>query len=123
MRSTAEHFLKETATRALAKANLDIKDVDCIVVNTPTAWHAEFSANSLGVAYQHVVNTFPEVANIGPVLMPYNTFDAASRGVIKSGDIVLLYGFGGQAEASAAIFRWPDVILGPMPEKATIVNP
>jgi 3-oxoacyl-[acyl-carrier-protein] synthase-3 len=123
LRTTAEPYLLYTTEGALAKAGLGIKDIDVVVLNTPTAWHAEFSANALGIEPDRVVNTFPQVANIGPVLMPFNAYTAAANGRIKAGDRVLLYGFGGQAEASAAVFRWPHVVLAAPPKDASVVNP
>ncbi|MDX7989967.1 3-oxoacyl-ACP synthase III family protein [Xenorhabdus sp. Reich] len=123
LRATAEPYLVQTTKGALAKAGLELQDIDFLVVNTPTAWHAEFSANVLGIEPDRVVNTFPQVANIGPVLMPFNAYTAAADGRIKPGDNVLMYGFGGQAEASAAVFRWPHVILAAPPKEASIINP
>jgi len=123
LRVTAQPYLVCTVKRALAKAGLVLKDIDVVVLNTPTAWHAEFSAKALGVESDRVVNTFPQVANIGPVLMPFNAYTAANNGRIKPGNTVLLYGFGGQAEASAAVFRWPQVALAVPPEDASVVNP
>ncbi|OTA21506.1 3-oxoacyl-ACP synthase [Xenorhabdus beddingii] len=123
LRATAEPYLLQTVEGALAKAGLELKDIDFVVVNTPTAWHAEFSANVLGIEPSRVVNTFPQVANIGPVLVPFNAYTAAAEGRIKFGDNVLMYGFGGQAEASAAIFRWPNVILAAPPKAASVINP
>ncbi|WXK34702.1 3-oxoacyl-ACP synthase (plasmid) [Mycetohabitans rhizoxinica] len=123
LRTTAEPYLLYTTEGALAKAGLEIKDIDVVVLNTPTAWHAEFSANALGIELDRVVNTFPQVANIGPVLMPFNAYTATANGRIKAGDRVLLYGFGGQAEASAAVFRWPHVVLAAPPKDASVVNP
>ncbi|UUM21453.1 3-oxoacyl-ACP synthase III family protein [Mycoavidus sp. SF9855] len=123
LRVTAEPYLVHTTQGALAKAGLELKDIDTVVLNTPTAWHAEFSANALGLEHDRVVNTFPQVANIGPVLMPFNAYTAAADGRIKPGNMVLLYGFGGQAEASAAVFRWPHVVLAAPPEDALVINP
>lgn len=123
LRATAQPYLAYTAERALAKTGLTLKDIDVVVPNTPTAWHAEFSAKALGIESERVVDTFPQVANIGPVLMPFNAYTAANSGKIKPGNTVLLYGFGGQAEASAAVFRWPQVALAAPPENASVVNP
>lgn len=122
LRATAQPYLVSMTKGALAKANLTLKDIDIVVINTPTAWHAEFSANALGIELSRVVNTFTQVANIGPVLIPFNAYTAAMNGLIKHGDIVLLYGFGGQAEASAAVFRWPHVVLGSSPKDASVIN-
>ncbi|MFG2907384.1 3-oxoacyl-ACP synthase III family protein [Kitasatospora sp. NPDC048286] len=122
LRYTAEPFLLETVDGALEAAGATRDDVAAFIVNTPTAWHADFSARALKVASERVVNTFPRVANIGPVLMPFNAFTAASQGLIKPGDLTVLYTFGGQAEAGAAVFRWSDTILAPEPEPATVFN-
>lgn len=123
LRATAEPYLVATTQAALTKARLAIDDIDITVVNTPTAWHAEFSAHALGLAPQRVMNSFPQVANIGPVLIPYNLHIAATEGRLKPGDRVLLYGYGGQAEACAAVLRWPDVILAPCIENAAVIEP
>lgn len=113
LRATAKPYLVGTVEGALEAAQLKIDDIDVVVPNTPTAWHARFSADTLGLDPDRVVNTFPSVANIGPALMPVNTHLAAVEGRIKPGDRVLLYTFGGQAEAGAAVVRWPSVRLGP----------
>lgn len=122
LRATAQPYLVSMAKGALAKAGLTLKDIDFVIINTPTAWHAEFSANVLGIELNRIVNTFKQVANIGPVLIPFNAYTAAINGLIKYGDTVLFYGFGGQAEASAAIFRWPHVVLASPPKDALYIN-
>lgn len=123
LRATAEPHLLRSCDGALRKAGIERGDVDQFVVNTPTAWHAEFSARALDVDPKRVVDTFPQVANIGPVLMPMNAFVAASQGRIQRGDIVVLYTFGGQAESGAAVMRWPDTALAPAPQDAIAINP
>lgn len=119
LRATAKPYLLGTVEGALEAARLKIDDIDVVVPNTPTAWHARFSADALGIDPDRVVNTFPSVANIGPALMPVNAHLAAVEGRIAPGDRVLLYTFGGQAEAGAAVIRWPSVLLGPAPAGAS----
>ncbi|MFD5558634.1 3-oxoacyl-ACP synthase III family protein [Streptomyces sp. NPDC127068] len=122
LRHTAEPYLIRASDGALRAAGASRDDVAAFVVNTPTAWHADFSARALGVTPDKVVDTFPHVANIGPALMPFNAHTAASRGRITTGDLVVLYTFGGQAEAGAAVFRWSTTALAPEPEPATVID-
>ncbi|APG50849.1 TPA: 3-oxoacyl-ACP synthase [Providencia stuartii] len=122
LRSTAEYYLKQTVKGALAKAKLSINDIDCVALNAPTAWHAEFSANVLGIEPKRVINTFPQFAYNGPAMMPIHLYTAAIQKSIKPGGIMLLYAYGGQTEASAAVLRWPNVILGAPPEPASVID-
>jgi 3-oxoacyl-[acyl-carrier-protein] synthase III len=89
-----------------------LSEVDCFVFNTPTAWYADFCARALGVPRERTVDTYPEYANIGPALMPVNLLRAAESGVVKPGDLVLLYTVGSVSSAGAALLRWGNVGLG-----------
>ncbi|WP_335674120.1 3-oxoacyl-ACP synthase III family protein [Providencia stuartii] len=122
IRTTAEQYLTHTVKGALCQAKLSIGEIDCVALSTTTAWHAEFSANVLGIDKTRVINTYPQIAYAGLSTVPFNLYTAASQQMIKPGEIILLYGYGGQTEASAAIFRWNDISLGPPPDDATIIN-
>ncbi|WP_437952792.1 3-oxoacyl-[acyl-carrier-protein] synthase III C-terminal domain-containing protein [Sorangium sp. So ce296] len=112
LRTTAEPYLLKACRGALKAAKVDIDDVALFVVNTPTAWHASFSARALKIDPERIVDTFPLYGNIGPALMPVNLHHGARTRRLRRGDLVLLYTFGGQAEATAAVIRWGDVRLG-----------
>ncbi|ELZ5941281.1 3-oxoacyl-ACP synthase III family protein [Providencia vermicola] len=122
LRATSEYYLKRTVDSALLKANVTIEQIDCVALNTPTAWHAEFSANALGIAKERVVNTFPQNAYSGPAMVPIHLYMAATQKLIKPGSLVVLYAYGGHSEASAAVLRWSDVSLGEPPAPAFVVD-
>jgi 3-oxoacyl-[acyl-carrier-protein] synthase-3 len=122
LRDTAQPFLEECCAGALAAAGVKISDIDYFAVNTPTAWFADFAARALHVDRAKIENTHDDYANIGPVLTPANLFHAASAGRIKPGDLVLIYAIGSVSSAGAAVMRWGDVALGPLPEPPAVVE-
>jgi 3-oxoacyl-[acyl-carrier-protein] synthase-3 len=112
LRETAEPFLTACVGRALEKAQLAAADIDLFVFNTPTAWYTNFCADVLGVSDTRSVNVHPLYANVGPVLMPANLFQAAAEGRVKPGATVLLYAVGSISNATAAVLRFPTLRLG-----------
>ncbi len=122
LRDTAEPFLVECCDGALKAAGVAKSDIDFFVVNTPTAWFANFAARVLGVDRIRVYDSHQRYANIGPVLTPANLHHAATEGLIKPGNLVLMYAIGSVSSAGAAVMRWGDVALGPMPEAPGLVQ-
>lgn len=105
LRDTAEPFLRRCVDGALGKAQLSVDDVDAFVCNTPTAWYTAFCADALGIPAAKCVNAHPEIANVGPVLMPANLQLAARRGLLRPGSVVLLYAIGSVSNATATVVR------------------
>ncbi|HEY1955562.1 MAG TPA: 3-oxoacyl-[acyl-carrier-protein] synthase III C-terminal domain-containing protein [Polyangiaceae bacterium] len=116
IRETSEPYLRRCCNEALRKAGKKIEDIDCLLVNTPTAWYAKFCAAALGFDYARTEDTYPLYANCGPVLLPSNMYRAAKRGLLKPGALVLTYTIGSTSSASSSVMRWGDAALGPDPE-------
>ena len=112
LHDTAEPYLRACCQGALDSAGLRIEDVDFAIFNTPTAWYADFGAAVLGIDRERTISTYPVYTNIGPALMPANLYEAASRGLVSPGDIVLLYSVGSASTAMAVVMRWGEVRLG-----------
>ena len=110
---TAEPHLVECAEGAARAAGVRLADIDFLVCNTPTAWFSAFAARALGIECSRTISTFPRTGNIGCALMPANLHAAACAGLVKKGDLVLVYSVGSVSTASAAVIRWGDVALGP----------
>jgi 3-oxoacyl-[acyl-carrier-protein] synthase-3 len=113
LRTSAEPALTGTVTAALQAARVTVDDISFFVFHNGTAWHCAGSVRALGIDPDRTLDTFPRYGNIGPAIMPVTAHTAALEHRIRGGDLVLLYGFGGQAEAIAAVVRWGDVALGP----------
>jgi 3-oxoacyl-[acyl-carrier-protein] synthase-3 len=114
-RNTAEPYLREVVDAALAKAKLSLSDIDFCVFNTPTAWYADFCAQTLGVPRDRYHSVYPRYANIGAALMPATLYHAIQEGKVSPGDHVLLYSVGSTSTVAAIVIRVGDIALGPYP--------
>lgn len=109
---TGEPYMREACFGALERAGIGIEDVSCMVVNTPTAWYADFACRVLRLPRERVVSTYRHFANTGTALLPINMHASATRGLMKPGDWVLMYAVGSVSTAVATVVRWSDVALG-----------
>ncbi len=119
-RESCTQFLEPCTDGALERAGVKRDDVDFFIFNTPNAWFAKFAARVLGVDPERTISSYPEVANVGPALMPANLHQAAREKRLKKGDLVLAYTLGSVASAGAVVMRWGDVALAPAPAPGTI---
>ncbi len=117
LRQTSERALIECCEGAAKAAGVTLDQIDFFAMPTPMAWYASFCAKQLGFPIEKTINTHPLYANTGPVLMPTNLHHAAATGRIRTGDLVMLHTVGIVANASAAVVRWGDVGLGPVPAR------
>lgn len=115
LHDTAEPYVRACCLGAADSAGLKLEDIDFFVFNTPTAWYADFCADTLGVSRERTISTYPIYTNIGLALMPANLHAAATQGRIAPGDRVLLYAVGSTSTAMAVIIEWGEVALGPTP--------
>jgi 3-oxoacyl-[acyl-carrier-protein] synthase III len=109
---TGEPYMREACFGALAKAGIGVRDVACMVVNTPTAWYADFASRVLGIPRDRIVSTYERFANTGAALMPMNLHESVHQGKLTPGDWVLLYAVGSVSTAVATVMRWSDASLG-----------
>jgi 3-oxoacyl-[acyl-carrier-protein] synthase-3 len=115
LRDTAEPYIKTCVGETLRKAGVGVDDVDYFVCNTPLAWYADFCAKAVGFPSSKITNTHPLYANTGPALLGGNMLHAAHAGALRDGALVCIYSVGSTATASAALFRWTPVAMGPLP--------
>jgi 3-oxoacyl-[acyl-carrier-protein] synthase-3 len=123
LRDTVEVYLLECTEGVLDKAGLRLNDIDFFVTTTPVAWFSRFAAAVLGFEQSRTIDTHALYANTGPVLVPTNLHAAASAGRIHKGDLVLVYQMGSVSSRMAAIMRWGDVRLGPLPAEGVVELP
>lgn len=119
LRENSERYLLECCHGALDRAGVEIGEIDRLVVNTPLAWYAAFCARALGVDRGRTLSVYPLYANVGPALLGLNLLHAAHWKEFAADDLVLLYTVGSVSSCSAAVVRWGDVALGPLPRGVT----
>ncbi len=110
---SGEPVMREACLGALRRAGIGIEAISCLVVNTPTAWYADFACDVLGIDRSRAVSTYERFANTGTALLPINMHESACRGMLRDGDWVLLYAVGSVSTAVATVMRWSEVGLGP----------
>lgn len=110
---SGEPVMREACFGALERAGIGVQDVSCLVVNTPTAWYADFACEVLGIARSKAISTYERFANTGTALLPINLHESVTRGMLRDGDWVLMYAVGSVSTAVATVMRWSDVALGP----------
>jgi 3-oxoacyl-[acyl-carrier-protein] synthase-3 len=118
LRDSAGEYLQRCVHGAVAAAGIELSDVDFFAFNTPTAWYADFCVRELGIRHEQTIDTYPQYANGGPVLWPTNLHHAASAGLVRPGNLVLVYSVGSVSSAGATVMRWGEVGLGPLPTRS-----
>lgn len=116
IRASTGPYLRRCTAGALEAARVDLAEIETFVFGSQMAWLADYSAEILGIDRAQTVNIYPWYGNIGPTSILVGLHHAAALKKIRQGDLVCLYIFGGQAQASAAVIRWGDTCLGPMPQ-------
>lgn len=119
LRDTSEQFLHECVAGALVQSGVELGEIDHFVFNTPLAWYASFCAKSLRVDPERTLSVYPLYANVGPCLPGLTLHHAARWQNYRKGDLVMVYSVGSVSSCAAAVFRWGDVALGPLPEGAS----
>lgn len=111
---SGEPTMRDACLGALARAGIGADDVACFVVNTPTAWYADFACRVLGIDRSKTVSTYERFANTGTALLPINLHESVRTNKLRDGDWVLMYAVGSVSTAVATVMRWSDVALGPV---------
>lgn len=101
-------FCQEACAGALAKAGMQMTDVAFYVGAQSQGWFVEGCRLGLGLSRAQTIDTFAEIANIGPATLPFNLHRARQEGRIRSGDVVLLYSPGIGLTRAAAVYRWGE---------------
>jgi 3-oxoacyl-[acyl-carrier-protein] synthase-3 len=112
------HDLPAVFDGALAEAGLDRGDLRMVIVPTSTAWFTAFARDHLRLRDDQLIDTFPQLGNTGPVLVPQNLHCALAAGRLRPGDAVGLIAMGSLSTCGAAVMRLGDVAVGPPPPGA-----
>ena len=82
------------------------EDIDWFVPHQANARIIEASAKKLGIPIEKVVRTVGMHGNTSAASIPMALADAAKRGMIKRGDLLLLEAMGGGFTWGAVLLRW-----------------
>ena len=102
----AVRIMVESTKKSLHKAGLTIDDVKLCVPHQANLRIIEAACRQLGIPMERTAVTLHETGNTSSASIPLALFDAANRGRLSNGDVVLLVGFGAGMTAASALIEW-----------------
>jgi 3-oxoacyl-[acyl-carrier-protein] synthase-3 len=102
----AVRIMVDSAQKSLAKAGLTTADVSLCVPHQANLRIIEAACRQLGIPMERTAVVLHETGNTSSASIPLAWFSAADAGRMKSGDIVLLVGFGAGMTAASAVIEW-----------------
>ncbi len=98
--------LCEATLEVLARAGLDLADVDLFVYHQANARILDAVGERLGLPADRVVDCIDRFGNTSSATIPIALADAEARGLLRDGDTVLLGAFGAGLTWGAGLLRW-----------------
>ena len=102
----ATEILAQATLQALEKANVRLADVKLIVPHQANARIIEAAGKRLGVGADVMVNGIANYGNTSTASIPLALKDALAEGRLKSGDHLVLVGFGAGLTWGACVIKW-----------------
>ncbi|MCC5468337.1 beta-ketoacyl-ACP synthase III [Pelosinus baikalensis] len=102
----AVKVMGETTLKALKNANLTENDITYLVPHQANIRIIRSAAKRLGLPMGKVVVNINKYGNTSAASIPIALDEAVKSGVIKSGDIVALAGFGGGLTWASSVMKW-----------------
>lgn len=102
----AVRIMVDSAKKSLAKAGLSVDDVKLCVPHQANLRIIDAACRNLSIPLERTAIVLHETGNTSSASIPLALFDAADRGRLQNGDIVLLVGFGAGMTAASAVLEW-----------------
>ena len=102
----AVRIMVSTCERSLADAGLSVDQIDLVVPHQANARIIQSACERLGIPEERTVQVLSWTGNTSSASIPLALADAADRGRVHPGDLVLLVGFGAGMTAASALLRW-----------------
>jgi 3-oxoacyl-[acyl-carrier-protein] synthase-3 len=96
----------ESATASLERAKVTADDIALFVPHQANARIMEAAASRLGLPPERIASVIERTGNTSSASIPLALVDAAERGRLQAGDLILLAGFGAGMTWASAVWRW-----------------
>jgi len=114
----------ESATNSMERAKVAAADIALFVPHQANIRIMRAVAERLGIPDERIASVIDTTGNTSSASIPLALVDAAERGRLADGDLVLLAGFGAGMTWASAVWRWgkdgptaPEVTAPPSPDK------
>ncbi|MHB1130432.1 MAG: beta-ketoacyl-ACP synthase III [Ilumatobacteraceae bacterium] len=102
----AVRVMVDSAQKSMAIAGVTADDITLLVPHQANIRIIRAACERLGVPMERTAVVLHETGNTSSASIPLALFDAADHHRLKSGDLVLLVGFGAGMTAASSIIRW-----------------
>jgi 3-oxoacyl-[acyl-carrier-protein] synthase III len=96
----------ESATNSLERAKVTASDIALFVPHQANSRIMTAVADRLGLPHERIASVIATTGNTSSASIPLALVDAAERGRLADGDLVLLAGFGAGMTWASAVWRW-----------------
>ena len=96
----------DSAQKSMAIAGVTADQLTLVVPHQANTRIISAACDRLGVPMDKTAIVLHETGNTSSASIPLALFDAADKGRLNNGDLVLLVGFGAGMTAASAILRW-----------------
>jgi 3-oxoacyl-[acyl-carrier-protein] synthase III len=102
----AVRIMVDSAEKSIKAAGLTTNEIDLVVPHQANIRIIEAACKRLDIPMDKAAIVLHETGNTSSASIPLALFDAADNARIKTGDNVLLVGFGAGMTAASAVIKW-----------------
>ena len=102
----AVRIMVDSAQKSMAHAGVTSKDIALVVPHQANIRIIQSACERLDIPMDRAAVVIAETANTSSASIPLALFDAADKGRLAPGDLVLMVGFGAGMTAASAIIEW-----------------
>ncbi len=102
----AVRIMVDSAHKSMAAAGVTADDLSLVVPHQANIRIVSAACERLGIPMERAAMVIQDTGNTSSASIPLALFDAADKGRIAHGDLVLLVGFGAGMTAASAVLRW-----------------
>ena len=102
----AVRIMVDSAEKSLKASSLTANEIDLVVPHQANVRIIEAACKRLDIPMSKTAIVLQETGNTSSASIPLALFDAVANSRVKSGDNVLLVGFGAGMTAASAVIKW-----------------
>jgi len=102
----AVNIICEATREAIAKANLDISEIELLIPHQANSRILKSAGRALGLPPEKVFINVDRYGNTSAASIPIALCEAAESGRLRSGDHIALVGFGGGLSWASLVVQW-----------------
>jgi 3-oxoacyl-[acyl-carrier-protein] synthase III len=102
----AVRIMVDSGEKSMKAAGVTADDIALVVPHQANTRIIDGACQRLGIPPERVVTTLHRTGNTSSASIPLALADALDAGRVKTGDLVLMVGFGAGMTAASAVLRW-----------------